>query len=49
MTDIIKGLNIGTENLKQDMRASMFRKGAEAINLNQIFGARGINFGPEEQ
>ncbi len=47
MTDMVKDFKVGAMNLEQGMRARSFKKGAEAINLNQIFGARGINFGAE--
>lgn len=49
MTDIVKGLNIGANTLEQGMRAHGFRKGAEAINLTEIFLKRNIRFDGSEE
>ena len=48
MTDIVKKLNMGIENLAHGTKASRFGKGVEAINLAQIFEKRGITFGPTD-
>jgi hypothetical protein len=48
MTDIVKKLNMGIENLARGTKASRFGKGVEAINLAQIFEKRGITFGPSD-
>ncbi len=44
MTDMVKDFKIGAVNLEQGMRAHGFRKGAEAINLTEIFLKRNIRF-----
>ena len=44
MTDMVKDLRIATQNLEQGMRAHAFKKGAEAINLTEVFLKRNIRF-----
>ncbi len=44
MTDMVKDLRMGAETLEQGMRAHAFRKGAEAINLTEVFLKRNIRF-----
>ena len=44
MTDMIEKFNVGVEALQQGARAHGYRKGAEAVNLAEIFRERGITF-----
>jgi hypothetical protein len=44
MTDMVKNFREGAESLGQGMQAYGFRKGAEAINLAEIFLKRNIRF-----
>ena len=48
MTDIVKKLNMGIENLGRASKVRRWGKGVEAINLAQIFEKRGITFGPTD-
>ena len=49
MTDMVKNFREGAESLGQGMQAHGFRKGAEAINLAEIFLKRNIRFDDSDE
>lgn len=48
MTDTINKFNAGIETLQRGNKVSGFKRGATAINLAEIFQARGITFGTND-